>query len=159
MRSLTFAGDVALMGLIVVYYLIVGADLFVQALLVPYLFSEPPRTLYLVSGPVDFDSAGFWALLSNIAIAVGIIALALNWVKSRRFLILFSVVGFIVINALSFAFVFPEFRELTATPYADVFDPELQARGEAWNTMAAIRTLVTALVGAPLLLALSRARA
>lgn len=158
MAIMARAANATLIALIVTYFLLVGADLFGQAVLVPFWFAEPPRSLLMFNGPVEYDSAWFWKTLTNLVIVFSLLALITNWASSRRWWLVGFIVAFIAINAISFAFIFPEFNQIAASPYSDTVDPELQAQAAAWHTRAMIRTFAAGAIGILPLIALARPR-
>jgi len=150
-------GTAALIALILPYFIVVGADLFGQTVLASMAFSEPPRSLAMYQGDYAYQSASFWKINTTLIGVLFIAAAALNWSTRRRWLILISLVGFIIINAVSFGYIFPMYGELVSSTYSDTVDPELQQRGAAWLLIAKVRWVAFTGLGVLLLVALTRA--
>lgn len=124
----------------IAYLIVVGSDLFGQLVLTPVTFAEPPRSLLLYNGPVEYDSWPYWRNLTIIVTALGLVTAIANWNTSRRWWAVGFLIAFIILNAASFAFVFPEYQAIQNAPYGDYVDPELVARAEAQSIVAAIRS-------------------
>ena len=148
--------NVALITLIISLFVVVGADLFAQVVIASTVLAEPPRSLEMFQGDYAYDSGGFWRVATSLTMLLFVIALALNWRTPRRWLLLTSCIGFVIINALSFAFVFPEYLDIVSSAYSDTVDPDLQGRGAAWERIALVRWGAVVVLGVLLLLALAR---
>jgi len=138
--------NASLIAATMAYMIVVGADLFGQLVLIPMTFSEPPRSLFMYHGPVPYDSEPFWQTLTMIVTALALIAVVTNWAKPRRYWVLGFFVAWFILNAISFAFIFPEYQAIQSVPYADHVDPELLARAEAQEFKAGIRAVIAILI-------------
>ncbi|MFC2953874.1 hypothetical protein ACFOOP_18190 [Marinicaulis aureus] len=140
-------GNAALILAAMAYMIVVGADLFGQLVLTAMTFSEPPRSLHMYHGPVPYDSAPFWRTLTMIVSFLAAIAVATNWTKTRRMWVASFFVAWLVLNAASFAFVFPEYQAIQAIPYADYVDPELVKRAQAQELLGFVRWMFALAIG------------
>jgi len=132
--------NLALIATAIAYLIVVGSDLFGQLVIVPVTFAEPPRSLLLYNGPVEYDSGPYWRNLTMIVTALGLLAAMANWNTPRRWWALGFLIAFAALNAASFAFVFPEYQAIQNAPYGDYVDPDLAARAEAQGIVAAVRS-------------------
>lgn len=132
--------NLALIATAIAYLVVVGSDLFGQLVLAPVTFAEPPRSLLLYNGPVEYDSGPYWRNLTLIVTALGLVAAIANWKTSRRWWTIGFLIAFVALNAASFAFVFPEYQAIQNAPYGDYVDPDLVARAEAQSIVAAVRS-------------------
>lgn len=139
---MTRFANATLIAASIAYMVVVGSDIFGQQVLIPVTFAEPPRSLLLYNGPVEYDSAPYWQALTSIVVALSALAVLTNWKTPRRWWVVGFFAAFFVLNALSFAFVFPEYEAIQNAPYGDYVDPELVARAEAQEIRASIRSLV-----------------
>lgn len=158
-RSMKQALDsptLSLMALICGYFIIVGAEVFGHMVAGAIAFEAPPRSLAMFEGPYGYDSAAFWDIFPPITAALFVLALALNWNGPRRTLILIAFIGFLVIGATSYLYVYPQFRDIVYVGFSDTVDPELRARALRWTTMAWVRWAITVIFGFLLLIALRR---
>lgn len=146
----------SLMTLICGYFIIVGAEVFGHVVVGTTAFAAPPRSLAMFEGPYGYDSAAFWDIFPPITAALFVLALALNWKGPRRTLILIAFIGFLLIGATSYLYVYPQFRDIVYVGFSDTVDPGLRARGLRWTTMAWVRWGITLLFGLMLLIALRR---
>jgi len=147
--------NASLIAATMAYMIVVGADLFGQLVLIPMTFSEPPRSLFMYHGPVPYDSEPFWQTLTMLVTVLALAAVATNWAKPRRYWVLGFFIAWFVLNAISFAFVFPEYQAIQAVPYADHVDPDLLARAQAQEFKASIRAIIAILIGIVPFIALS----
>ena len=136
-----------LMGLIISYFLVLGADIFGQLAIAVTAFEAPPRSLAMFQGDYVYDSGPFWRVLTSVTTVLAALALALNWRTQRRLLLLVFFVAFMVINAISLAYIFPTYIELVSSPFSDSVDPELLVRTEGWRRLALARWLVSVAFG------------
>jgi len=136
------ARNVVLMLGIAAHFLLSGAALFGDIVIAPVVLSAPPASLEMFQGPYAYDSTPFWQPANMITLALVLGAAALNWSTPRRGLVLAWAVGFVAITVLSIAFVFPEYLEIAATPFAESVDPELVERGASWRILSWIRGTV-----------------
>lgn len=151
-------GNIALIALSMAYMIVVGADLFGQAVLTTMTFSEPPRSLFVFHGPVPYDSAPFWRSTTTIVAVLGLLALVTNWTKPRRLWVGVFVAAYMILNAVSFAYVFPEFQAIQSIPYSDTVDPELVVRARTQQLWGGVRWVVALAIGILPLIGLSKPR-
>ena len=147
---------VALMALVISYFLVLGADIFGQLVIAVTAFEAPPRSLSMFQGDYVYDSGPFWRVLTSLAMLLAALALALNWRTQRRNLLLVFFAAFMVINAVSLAYIFPAYGELVSSPFSDSVDPDLLGRGAAWRRLALTRWLISVAFGFLPLVALTR---
>lgn len=151
-------GNIALIALIMAYMIVVGADLFGQAVITEMTFSEPPRSLFMYHGPAPYDSAPFWQSITTIVTVLSLLALLTNWTISKRWWIGSFLVAFLILNGISFAYVFPEFQAIQSIPYSDSVDPELVTRAQTQQMWGSIRWVAALLIGILPLVCLSKPR-
>ena len=156
MREALQLRTLAVIALVISYFIVVGADLYGQIVIAWTTLEAPPKSLAMLQGEYVYDSAPFWKVVTTIPLILFAVSTITNWNTSRRRLLLISFVAFFAINALSFPFVFHEYLEIVSSPYSDTIDLELQRRGAAWKRLAIGRCALVVAVGILPLLALSR---
>jgi len=139
--------NILLIGAIIAHYLLVGADAYAQASIIPIALSAPPASLAMYQGEYVYNPARFWQITNMVALAFLISALALNWRTSRRNLLLSTLIGTIVISIISLGYIFPEYTAIVSSTYSETIDPALYDRGAAWQTIALSRLLVFGCLG------------
>ncbi len=155
MKSALELRNLSLIILIVSYFIVVGADIFGQAAISWTVLDEPPRSLSMFQGDYVYDSSTFWKVATTAPLVLFFLALLANWKNSRRRFIAVSFAAYVVINIVSFAYVFPEYLDIVSSTYSNTVDPVLQKRGQSWEILAFVRWLVVVGFGVPLLVALS----
>ena len=110
----------------------------------------------MLQGEHVLDSKRFWQVVTTIPLVLFVLSIIANWNTRRRVLLLIAFVAFIIINALSFPFVFGEYLDIVSAEYGEITDPELLSRGSAWKRLAIIRCAVVIAVGLLPLAALAR---
>lgn len=151
------ASEAVLLALIICYYIVVGADLFAQMSITPVALEAPPRSLAMFQGEYVYDGAPFWRITTTLVTLLFAAAVAVNWQTSRRRLVLVGFVAFIVLNVVSWYYIFPEYLDIVGSPYSDTVDAELMTRGAAWRRLAVTRWVIAAVIGlAPVLAIVQR---
>ena len=148
--------NASLIALIISYFIVVGADLYGQIVVAWTVLEAPPSSFLMLQGEHVLDSKRFWQVVTTIPLVLFVLSIVANWNTRRRGLLLTAFVAFLIINALSFPFVFGEYLEIVSAEYRDVTDPELSSRGAAWKRLAIIRCAVVIAVGLLPLAALAR---
>jgi len=150
------ARNAFLMAGVAAHFILAGAALFGDIVIAPVALSAPPASLEMFQGPYAYDSTPFWQPANMITLALVMAATILNWATPRRTLVVAWAVGFVAITVLSLVFVFPEYLEIAATPYAGTIDPELVERGANWRLLSWARGAVYFALGFLPMIALSR---
>ena len=138
------------------HFILSGAALFGDIVIAPVVLSGPPASLEMFQAPYAYDSTPFWQPANMIALGLIIVAVILNWKKPRKKFVIAWFLGFIIITVLSIGFVFPEYIEITATPFTHDIDPDLVERGANWRTLSWIRGIIFFASGFLPLIALSK---
>lgn len=154
--SQRIVANTLLIGTIISHYVLVGADAFAQAAIVPIALSEPPVSLAMFQGDYVYNSAPFWRAANIFALAFLVAALIANWNTDRRKLILATFIGTSIISVVSLGYIFPAFTELVSSPFSESVDPSLVERGANWRVLAGSRLVVFGLLGVLPLLALAK---
>ncbi|CAN0577585.1 unnamed protein product, partial [Laminaria digitata] len=89
---------------------------------------------------------------------LGLLALVTNWTKPRRLWVGVFVAAYMILNAVSFAYVFPEFQAIQSIPYSDTVDPELVVRARTQQLWGGVRWVVALAIGILPLIGLSKPR-
>ena len=148
--------NLTLIATIITHYLLVGADLYAQTSITPVALSAPPASLAMYQGDYVYNPAAFWQITNTFALVFLIAALVSNWRTNRRNLLLSTLVGSVVISAVSLTYIFPEYTAIVASPYSLTTDPELLLRASQWQIIAGSRMLLFAILGLLPLVALSK---
>ncbi|NBB85660.1 MAG: hypothetical protein GVY12_05465 [Bacteroidetes bacterium] len=141
------ARNAMLMAGVAAHFVLSGAALFGDVVIAPVVLSAPPASLEMFQGPYAYDSTPFWKPANMISLAIVIGAVALNWGTPRRKLVLAWGVGFLAVTVVSLGFVFPEYIEITATPFSNTIDPALVERGANWRVLSWARGALYAAIG------------
>jgi len=141
------ATDVVLLALVICYFMVVGADLFAQMSITPAALAAPPGSLAMFQGDYVYDGAPFWRITTSLALLLFAITVLLNWRTNRRSLLLTGFVAFVVLNVVSWLYIFPEYLSIVGSAYSDTVDAELVARGAAWRRLAGTRWVIAFLIG------------
>ena len=152
----TILSNLTLMLGAAAHFILSGAALFGDIVIAPVVLSEPPASLEMFQAPYAYDSSPFWQPANMVALGIIVIAVIFNWKKPRKKLVIAWLAGFIIITVLSIGFVFPEYMEITATPFTNNIDPELVERGANWKVLSWIRGIIFFAIGFLALIALSR---
>ena len=139
--------NLLLIGAIITHFMLVGADTYGQTAITPIALSAPPASLAMYQGDYVYDPAPFWQVTNTVALIFLVAALLINWRTPRRTLLLLTLLGSIVISAISLGYIFPEYTDIVSSTYSDTVDPELQARGSTWSVMAMTRLFAFGLLG------------
>lgn len=147
--------NIALIVLIISYFVIVGAEVFGHIVVSGTAFEEPPRSLSMFEGEYGYDSRSFWYSFPLVTAILFVITIAVHWKTNRRNLLLIVFSGFIVIGIVSTNFIYPQFLDVVATGYSDTFNPELKSQAKQFTILALIRLTATIGFGILLLLGLT----
>ena len=154
--KLTHATDGVLMALVVSFFLVLGADLFAQVAITPTVLEAPPRSLAMFQGDYVYDGGPFWRVTTTLAMVLFLVAVVLTWKTERRRLVFGGFIAFMIINVVSWWYIFPEYLDIVGSTYSDVIDPILVDRGASWRKVALSRWTLSMLVGITPLWALVR---
>lgn len=156
MNELRDVKTLILIALVINYFIVAGADIFGQAAIAWTVLDAPPRSLDMFQAAYVYESAPFWRVTTTLLLVLIVAALIANWKTPRRRLLLITLVGYVVINAVSFAFILPEYGALVSSEFSDTVDLTLQARAATWEWVAFARWAVFTALGVLPLLALAR---
>lgn len=145
MKKLT--SNILLMGGVAAHFILSGAALFGDIVIAPVVLSAPPASLEMFQAPYAYDSTPFWQPANMITLVLIIAAVVLNWNTPRKRLVIAWLAGFVIITVLSLGFVFPEYIEITATPFSSTIDPALAERGSNWRVLSWVRGTVYFAIG------------
>lgn len=148
--------NIILILAIIAHFLLVGADAFCQVAICPVVLSAPPSSLTMYQGDFTYNSSLFWRPVNMIALILLITALIINWHTSRRNLLLGWLAGFIFLTIVSLGFIYPEFKDIVSSTYANEVDSALVDRGAKWRIIAFARLLICTGFGVLPLMALSK---
>ena len=138
------------------HFILSGAALFGDIVIAPVVLSAPPASLEMFQAPYAYDSTPFWRPANMIALGLIIVAVILNWKRPRIKFVIAWLAGFIIITVLSIGLVFPEYIEVTSTPFSTNINSDLVERGAKWRVLSWIRGIIFFLIGFLPLIALSR---
>ena len=148
--------NVALMALVVSYFIQVGAGVFALAVVARVVSAAPPRSLAILEGAYRYDSSTFWQVVPAITAVLFLIAAALNWRSRRRALLVGAFAAFLLSGVATAGVLGPLFDDIAATGYRDAVDPDLQRRAAIWYVADWGARCVEAIAGVALLVALTR---
>lgn len=139
--------NATLIAAIIFHFILVGATLFGDIVIVPVVLSAPPESLTIFQGQYAYDSTGFWQPVNMIALGLLLAALFANWRTSRRGLLIGWLIGTVVVTIWSLAFIFPEYVDIVSTPFESKIDLALVERGARWSVISNIRLAIFVVIG------------
>ncbi len=146
-----------LMLAIILWGTLLGGIVYSHLVYFPPYLSDLPNSAVIVNGPYALNETRFWAIIHPLLILSLIAALVSNWnSRSRRKLIAFSFVVYLVVLVISMAYFVPELILFKNSPQSTVTPAEWLARGRRWQRLSWLRGLVTYIAYLPLLLALTK---
>ena len=139
------------------YIIVIGAATYEHAAVVPVWTSAVPASLSMFQGEYGLMPWNFWIPIHPITIVLLTAALITNWRSERRNYILTTLVGYLVILAITFSYFVPELVALVVqTPYSATIDLELTRRANLWEMLSLVRLVGLFVLAVILLLGLSK---
>jgi hypothetical protein len=148
--------NVALMALVVSYFIQIGAGVFALAVVARVVSAAPPRSLAILEGAYRYDSSAFWQVVPAITAALFLVATAANWQSRRRALLVGAFAVFLLSGVATAGVLAPLFADIAAAGYRDAVDPELQRRAAIWYAADWSARCIDAIAGVALLVGLTR---
>lgn len=142
-----FMKNAFLFAATIFHFILVGATLFGNIVIVPVVLSAPPESLAIFQGQYAYDSTVFWQPVNMIALGLLLVALIANWRTSRRNLMIGWLVGSVAVSIWSLMFIFPEYVDIVSSPFEITVDSDLVERGARWQIVSNIRLLAFTLIG------------
>ncbi|HMT08671.1 MAG TPA: hypothetical protein PKA82_11760 [Pyrinomonadaceae bacterium] len=143
---------VASIGFIVV----IGGAVYEHTTMVPIWASAAPASLTMFQGEYAIAPVNFWRPVHPINLLLLIAALVFNWRTPRRKFLAVTIIGYVVILAITIAYFVPELMAITQTPLATVADTSLTARAQMWEKLSLVRLAVLVILAVCLLLGLTK---
>ena len=139
------------------FIIVIGAATYEHAAVVPAWTKAVPASLSMFQGEYGLVPWKFWIPIHPISIVLLTLALIANWRSERRKYILTTLIGYVVILAITFTYFVPELVALVVqTPYSNTIDVELTRRANLWETLSLVRLVGLLALAVVLLLGLSK---
>ena len=116
--------------------------------------SNPPESFAMFLGPYGQKTAGYWRIVSPLAMASFVLSLVFNWhVADRRVWLLAAFLTYLAVQAFTMLYFVPEQEALISS--AGSLSPEiLKARADRWIFLNIFRNTVAVVSFACLLRAM-----
>ncbi len=138
------------------FIIVIGGAAYEHAGIVPVWASVPPASLAMFQGDYAIAPQRFWIPIHPITMLLLITSLVFNWRTERRKYILATVIGYVIVLAVTFLVFVPELIAITQTAYGTTIDPDLARRARTWEIMSLIRLAAMFLLAIVLLYGLSK---
>jgi hypothetical protein len=138
------------------FIVVIGGAVYEHAGIVPIWASAVPASLAMFQGEYAITPFRFWIPIHPITMLLLLLSLAFNWRSERRNSILTTVVGYLIVLAVTFLYFVPELMSITQSVYAITIDPELTQRAQSWEFWSQVRLASLLLMAFILLLGLSK---
>jgi hypothetical protein len=130
------------------FTLIIGAAIYEHIAVWPYAFAAIPTSLSMFQGEYGLNAAPFWMAIHPITLIVFLLTLLVSWQSARQRHILFALLGYGLILAITFIYFVPELIQLTGTPFSSEINQELTRRGTQWENLSLVRLAFLVLIAA-----------
>jgi hypothetical protein len=139
------------------FIFVIGGAVYEHLAVVPIWSAAVPASLAMFQGPHALTPQNFWIPIHPTTLSLMTAALLLNWKTERRKFILSSLVGYVLILAITAVYFVPELMALTQTTYSSIADIELTRRASLWESLSLARLAFLISLAVVLLLGLSKA--
>ena len=138
------------------FIVVMGGATYEHVAVVPVWISAVPASLAMFQGEYALAPWNFWIPIHPITVTLLVIALIANWRTPRRGYVLMTLIGYLAILAVTFAYFVPELLSLIKTAYSPTVDAELTRRAGLWETLSLVRLGCLFALAVVLLLGLSK---
>lgn len=138
------------------FIVVIGGAIYEHTTMVPIWSSAPPASLTMFQGEYGIRAGNFWRPVHPVCMVLMIAALVLNWRTPRRKFIAATIVGYLIVMGVTFAYFVPELMAITETPLATIADASLTARAQTWEKLSLVRLSFLLLLAICLLFGLTK---
>jgi hypothetical protein len=139
------------------FIIVIGGATYEHAAVVPVWTSAVPASISMFQGEYGLTPWNFWVPVHPVAITLLTLGLIANWRSERRNYILTTLVGYLVILAITFVYFVPELLAIVVeTPYSATIDTGLTRRANLWEILSLVRLGGLLVLAVTLLLGLSK---
>jgi len=138
------------------FTVIIGGAVYEHLAVVPQWSAAPPASLSMFQGEYGINQAAFWKLIHPVTLLVILATLILFWKSKRRKNILITLIGYVVILAITTIYFVPELIEITGTAFSATIDPSLTNRANLWEILSFIRLFFLIILAMVLFLGLTK---
>jgi hypothetical protein len=150
-------GTYALMISVILWGVLLGGVVYSHVVYFPVYLSHLPESAIITNGEYALHEEHFWTLLHPVLVLSLVISLASNWREAaRRTLIASTLVVYVAVIIISFAYFIPQLAEFRNSPQSNITSAEWIQRGQHWQHMSWIRGATLFVFSIPLLFALAR---
>ncbi len=128
----------------------IGGAVYEHIAVVPAWSAAPPSSLTMFQGQYGLNAAPFWMAIHPVAIVFLTLSLITSWKTDRKFNLITTLVGYILILVATATYFVPELLEIINTPYSETVDVDLTKRAGTWETLSIVRLVI--LIGLSLIL-------
>jgi len=149
-------GTYTLMLSVILWGVLLGGVVYSHIVFFPPYLSHLPESAMITNGEYALHDENFWMLIHPVLVLSLIVSLAANWRDPvRRKLIASTLVVYVVVILVSFAYFVPQLAEFHNSPQSGISSAEWIDRGKHWQHMSWIRGATLAVFALPLLFALT----
>lgn len=129
-----------LLGCIMAYFVMNGAQLWETAIMVPAWTAAPPASLHFFQGFYGLDFKVFWIVVHAVHEVIFIIALIMNWKeKQRRNPLLLLFIAHLAVRAWTLMYFAPTIIWFQSLPVSTAVDPVLVEKAALWKNLNYLR--------------------
>jgi len=121
------------------FSIIIGGAVYEHLAIIPFWSSGPPASLTMFQGEYGLNSEPFWITIHPVTILFLIFTLIISWITTRRFNIVVTLIGYILILVATATYFVPELLDIINTPFLNTSDNDLTSRSKMWETLSIIR--------------------
>lgn len=121
------------------FSIVIGAAVYEHLAVVPQWAAGPPSSLAMFQGEYGLKAQNFWIPVHPVTLGLMLIALILSWKSPRRSNLLWVMLGYIAILAITAVYFVPELLAITGTTYSANVDTALTERAKQWEMLSLVR--------------------
>lgn len=121
------------------FCIVIGGAVYEHLAVVPRWSAAPPASLSMFQGDYGLNPGIFWMLVHPVSLLFFLLTIIVNWRSSSRKNILFTLIGYLVVLAITAYYFVPELMALINTPYAETVNANLVERAKMWELLSIIR--------------------
>ncbi len=140
------------------FTIVIGGAVYEHIAVVPAWSAAPPASLSMFQGTHGLKPGPFWMFIHPLTLLLFIITMFVHWRTARKKPVAITLVGYIVILAITSVYFVPELMAIVNTPYASTVDAELTKRAQLWETLSIVRMVVLIVLAVVLFMGLTKSK-
>lgn len=138
------------------FSIVIGAAVYEHIAVVPRWAAAPPLSLSMFQGEYGLNPGAFWKSIHPVTLLLIIAVLIAFWKTERKRNVLITLVGYLIILAVTAIYFVPELLEITGTAFSKTVDLSLTKRAALWENLSILRLLVLIVLVLQLFLGLTK---